>query len=60
MHALTIETDQSLKWIEVPEGGRFKPGDAVCALLGGGGYAERAEVRPPSATGRSGRRGGVR
>ena len=29
MHALTIETDQSLKWIEVPEGGRFKPGDAV-------------------------------
>ena len=25
--------------------GRFKPGDAVCALLGGGGYAERVAVR---------------
>lgn len=25
--------------------GRFKVGDAVCALLGGGGYAQRAAVR---------------
>ena len=25
----------------VPEGSRWKVGDAVCALLGGGGYAER-------------------
>ena len=25
--------------------GRFKPGDAVCALLGGGGYAQRVAVR---------------
>lgn len=24
-----------------PEGGRFRAGDLVCALLGGGGYAER-------------------
>ncbi|MBO7721406.1 MAG: NAD(P)H-quinone oxidoreductase [Kiritimatiellae bacterium] len=30
--------------LEAPDGGRFKPGDAVCALLGGGGYAERAAV----------------
>ncbi|MBR1836752.1 MAG: NAD(P)H-quinone oxidoreductase [Kiritimatiellae bacterium] len=30
--------------LEAPEGGRFKPGDAVCALLGGGGYAERVVV----------------
>ncbi len=30
--------------IEAPAGGRFKPGDAVCALLGGGGYAERVAV----------------
>ena len=30
--------------LEAPEGGRFKPGDAVCALLGGGGYAERVAV----------------
>lgn len=29
---------------EAPEGGRFRPGDAVCALLGGGGYAERVAV----------------
>ena len=29
---------------EAPAGGRFKPGDAVCALLGGGGYAERVAV----------------
>jgi NADPH2:quinone reductase len=27
-----------------PEGGRWKPGDKVCALLGGGGYAERVAV----------------
>ena len=30
--------------LEAPAGGRFKPGDAVCALLGGGGYAERVAV----------------
>ena len=30
--------------LEAPAGGRFKPGDAVCALLGGGGYAEQAVV----------------
>ncbi len=30
--------------LEAPEGGRFKPGDSVCALLGGGGYAERVVV----------------
>ena len=30
--------------LEAPEGGRFRPGDAVCALLGGGGYAERVVV----------------
>ena len=29
---------------EAPAGGRFRPGDAVCALLGGGGYAERVAV----------------
>ena len=29
---------------EAPPGSRFKPGDAVCALLGGGGYAERVAV----------------
>lgn len=29
---------------EAPAHGRFKPGDAVCALLGGGGYAERVAV----------------
>lgn len=27
-----------------PTGGRFRPGDRVCALLGGGGYAEKAAV----------------
>jgi NADPH2:quinone reductase len=27
-----------------PEGSRWKPGDEVCALLGGGGYAERVAV----------------
>lgn len=27
-----------------PEGGRFRSGDQVCALLGGGGYAERVAV----------------
>ena len=30
--------------LECPEGGRFKVGDKVCALLGGGGYAERVVV----------------
>lgn len=30
--------------LKAPAGGRFKPGDAVCALLGGGGYAEYAAV----------------
>lgn len=30
--------------IEAPAGGRFKPGDKVCALLGGGGYAEQVVV----------------
>ena len=30
--------------LEAPAGGRFKPGDSVCALLGGGGYAERVAV----------------
>ena len=29
---------------KAPEGGRFKVGDKVCALLGGGGYAERVAV----------------
>lgn len=29
--------------LEAPANGRFKPGDRVCALLGGGGYAERAK-----------------
>lgn len=27
--------------LEAPSGSRFKPGDRVCALLGGGGYAEK-------------------
>ncbi len=26
--------------VEVPAGSRFRPGDQVCALLGGGGYSE--------------------
>ena len=30
--------------LEAPENGRFKPGDRVCALLGGGGYAEEVVV----------------
>ena len=30
--------------VEAPSGGRFKPGDLVCALLGGGGYAEQVVV----------------
>ena len=30
--------------LEAPAGGRFRPGDRVCALLGGGGYAERVVV----------------
>ena len=30
--------------LEAPAGGRFQPGDEVCALLGGGGYAERVVV----------------
>ena len=30
--------------VKAPEGGRFRPGDPVCALLGGGGYAERVAV----------------
>lgn len=30
--------------LEAPENGRFRPGDEVCALLGGGGYAERVVV----------------
>lgn len=30
--------------LEAPAGGRFKPGDKVCALLGGGGYAEEVVV----------------
>ena len=30
--------------VECPAGGRFKVGDAVCALLGGGGYAEEVVV----------------
>ncbi len=29
---------------EAPSDCRFKPGDRVCALLGGGGYAERVKV----------------
>lgn len=29
---------------EAPAQGRFRPGDQVCALLGGGGYAEMATV----------------
>ena len=29
---------------EAPAGGRFQPGDEVCARLGGGGYAERVVV----------------
>ncbi len=30
--------------LEAPAHGRFQPGDRVCALLGGGGYAERVVV----------------
>ena len=30
--------------LEAPAHGRFKPGDRVCALLGGGGYAEQVVV----------------
>ncbi len=30
--------------LEAPAGGRFRPGDRVCALLGGGGYAEQVVV----------------
>ncbi|MGN0832207.1 MAG: NAD(P)H-quinone oxidoreductase [Kiritimatiellia bacterium] len=30
--------------VECPAGGRFKVGDRVCALLGGGGYAEEVVV----------------
>ena len=30
--------------VECPSGGRFKVGDRVCALLGGGGYAEQVVV----------------
>ena len=30
--------------VECPPDGRFKAGDAVCALLGGGGYAEEVVV----------------
>lgn len=30
--------------LEAPANGRFKPGDRVCALLGGGGYAEKVAV----------------
>lgn len=30
--------------LECPAGGRFKVGDKVCALLGGGGYAEEVVV----------------
>lgn len=29
---------------EAPEGGRWRTGDKVCALLGGGGYAEKVAV----------------
>lgn len=29
---------------EAPAGGRWKAGDKICALLGGGGYAERVAV----------------
>ncbi len=30
--------------LRAPQGGRWRPGDKVCALLGGGGYAEKAVV----------------
>lgn len=30
--------------LQAPAGGRWKSGDAVCALLGGGGYAEQVAV----------------
>ncbi|MBU2904095.1 NAD(P)H-quinone oxidoreductase [Arenibacter algicola] len=30
--------------LEAPESGRWKKGDKVCALLGGGGYAEKVAV----------------
>lgn len=32
------------KVLHAPAGSRWRPGDAVCALLGGGGYAERIAV----------------
>ena len=31
--------------LEPPDSSRFRPGDRVCALLGGGGYAQYAAVR---------------
>jgi len=30
--------------LEAPAGGRWQPGDQVCALLGGGGYAEKVAL----------------
>lgn len=43
--------------LQAPQGGRFKQGDKVCALLGGGGYAQRvacpAEMALPVPTGLS-------
>lgn len=33
--------------LEAPEDSRFLPGDKVCALLGGGGYAEKVAVPAP-------------
>ena len=30
--------------LEPPDSSRFRPGDRVCALLGGGGYAEKIAV----------------
>lgn len=30
--------------VQAPQGGRWKAGDKVCALLGGGGYAEKVAV----------------
>lgn len=30
--------------LETPDSSRFRPGDRVCALLGGGGYAEKIAV----------------
>jgi len=32
--------------LEAPANCRFRPGDRVCALLGGGGYAEKIAVAP--------------